>query len=352
MPTAMTNSTEIHVSGQVDRSEWDSFVNNHPEASFFHLSGWSAIAHEIYNYAPVYITARRDNRLVGVLSLSHVKAPLTGRSLVSTAFSVGGGPLAIDQEALSRLLNAAEEVGTNRNVDYIELRSDFSADHWQDKSGTHAGFKAPIIKNEKEALAAIPRKRRAEVRKAIALAEAGDLVLDQRRNLDVFYRLYAHSLHRLGTPVFPKRFIANLVDEFRNHTEILTLTYRGDAVASLVNFYFGDTVLPYYIGANDAAREARAFDYLYWITMRRASEKGYSYFDFGRSKIDSGPYFYKKLWGFNPEPVRYRIKPIKADSIPNISPNNPKYAAFVKLWPKIPAPIVNRVGPMLAPNFP
>lgn len=344
--------TIVSTANNINRNEWDQFVRTHHDGTFFHLSGWSETARSVYKYDPVYISARRDGDLVGILALTDAKAPVTGRSLVSTAFSVGGGPLADDEETLRCLLETAESIGASRKVDYIELRCNFANDGWQEKSGTHAGFKAPIIADENEALAAIPRKRRAEVRKAIALIKAGDLILEQRRDLDSFYSLYAESLHRLGTPVFPKSFLQTLLEEFQDAAEILTLRYRGAPVASLVNFYHNDTVLPYYVGANDNAREARAFDYLYWITMRRAFARGITHFDFGRSKIESGPFAYKKLWGFKPEPISYRIKPIRAKALPDVSANNPKFAMFVKLWPKIPLTLANRVGPVLAPNFP
>ena len=38
-------------------------------------------------------------------------------------------------------------------------------------------------------------------------------------------------------------------------------------------------------------------------------------FDFGRSKVGSGPYHFKKLWGADPNPVTYRCKLIGAASV-------------------------------------
>jgi hypothetical protein len=86
--------------------------------------------------------------------------------------------------------------------------------------------------------------------------------------------------------------------------------------------------------------------------MRRASEKGCTKFDFGRSKIDSGAYDYKKLWGIEPKPLTYRIKLVGDDALPDINADNPKFALFSKAWPHLPAFAANRLGPLLAPNFP
>ena len=342
----------LDVSTAIDHVEWNAYVANHNLGSFFHRAEWAAAVKNAYNYEPIYISARRAGVLAGVLPLSDIRAPLLGHSLVSSAFTVGGGPLADDAGVLAELLERASSLGKERNCKYIECRSDFDSEGWMEKSSTHATFRAPLIKDESQALTAIPRKRRAEVRKALAYVDAGDLVVDQNDDRDLFYALYAQSLRRLGTPIFSKRFLNAILNAFKQNTEISIARYRGEPVAALVSFYDRGTVLPYYVGATEAARKTRAFDFLYWSIMRRAVNLGCDNFDFGRSKIGSGAYEYKKLWGLDPQPVSYRIKLIGSETMPDINPTNPKFAVFTKLWPHLPLSVTNRLGPMLAPNFP
>ncbi len=353
-PSPITPSASLSVScePQCDPAEWDAFVQSQPRGTFFQLSGWGAAVKAAYGYETFYITAHRNGLLVGVLPLTYAKTPLLGASLISTAFSVGGGPLASDDEALQALLHAAQQLGEDNNVCYIECRSDFEGEDWLEKSGLHACFELALAKDEGEALSAIPRKRRAEIRKAIEAANDGALSIRHNGEQDLFYRLYAQSLHRLGTPVFPRRFLIALMDAFPAKTEISVVEHQGEPVAALLSFYFKDKVLPYYIGASEKARATRAFDYIYWAVMRRAAEKGCAIFDFGRSKVDTGAYAYKKLWGAEPRPLTYRIKLIADDALPDINANNPKFSAFSKLWPHLPGFAANRLGPLLAPNFP
>ena len=47
------------------------------------------------------------------------------------------------------------------------------------------------------------------------------------------------------------------------------------------------------------ARVLAANDFMYWEVMRRASERGYRVFDFGRSKVGTGSYAFKCNWGFS-----------------------------------------------------
>ncbi len=345
-PLSVTSETKC------DADEWDSFVRRHEAGTFFHLSGWGKAAKAAYGYDTYYIAARRNGALAGVLPLVHATTPLLGASLVSTAFSVGGGPLVLDEAARQALLNEASRLGAEKNVRYVECRSDFEAEGWLAKTGTHVAFETNLIDDERQALAAIPRKRRAEIRKAVDAAEKGELSIRHNGEPDLFHRLYARSLHRLGTPVFSKRFLDALLDAFHNETEISIVEHCGEPVAALVSFYFKDAVLPYYVGASDQARETRAFDYLYWAVMRRAAQKGCTTFDFGRSKIGSGAYAYKKLWGIEATPLAYRIKLVGDDALPDINANNPKFALFSKAWPHLPGFAANRLGPLLAPNFP
>ncbi len=69
-------------------------------------------------------------------------------------------------------------------------------------------------------------------------------------------------------------------------------------VSSVMSFYFRDEVLPYYAGDMPIARDLAANDFKYWELMRRAVARGCRTFDYGRSKVGTGPYNFKKNWGF------------------------------------------------------
>ncbi|WDI32011.1 FemAB family PEP-CTERM system-associated protein [Hyphococcus flavus] len=353
--TSREISAEIAVScsTSTDRAEWDYYVRAHRDGSFFHLSGWLEVAHKAYNFDGLYLTARRGDVLVGVFPLVDVRSPLLGRSLISTAFTIGGGPLADDAIALNALLQAAEEIGVKKRVRYIECRSNFEGnDAWAVKPSTSSVFRLSLPKDEEAALKAIPKRRRADIRKAIKAASENQFIVRHDGDPDVFYELYAASLHRLGTPVFSRKFIYAVIEAFDAETEISAIEYKGKPVGALVTFHYDGVALPYYVGAARNARAIHAFDYLYWNVMRHAVEDGYTTFDFGRSRVGSGAYQYKKLWGIEPEPLSYRVKLIKAAELPDVNANNPKFSLFSKLWPRMPLVLANNIGPLLAPNFP
>ena len=115
-----------------------------------------------------------------------------------------------------------------------------------------------------------------------------------------------------------------------------------------MNFYFNEQVLPYYGGGNDAARQLKSADYMYYQVMCHGRDKGCNWFDFGRSKNDSGPFKYKKNWGMEPQSLHYYYHLVNAEALPNLSPNNPKYKYFIRMWQKLPLKLSQFLGPFLA----
>jgi FemAB-related protein (PEP-CTERM system-associated) len=162
---------------------------------------------------------------------------------------------------------------------------------------------------------------------------------------DDFFRAYSESVHRLGTPVFSRHYFRTLREVFKDDCEILTVRSGARVVASVMSFYFRDEVLPYYGGGTAAARELAANDFMYWEVMRRACERGMRVFDFGRSKRDTGSYFFKKNWGFEPRPLGYEYLLVKGRHVPEHNPLNPRYRGLIGVWKRMPRALANAIGP-------
>ena len=85
--------------------------------------------------------------------------------------------------------------------------------------------------------------------------------------------------------------------------------------------------------------------------MRRAGEKGIRVFDFGRSKLDTGSYSFKKNWGFDPQPLYYEYQLHKVKEMPDHNPLNPKYRLFIQAWQRMPLVLANFIGPHIVKNL-
>ena len=67
--------------------------------------------------------------------------------------------------------------------------------------------------------------------------------------------------------------------------------------------------------------------------------------------MGTGPYDFKRNWGFEPTPLHYRYKLVRADRVPENNPNNPKYRLFIKAWQRMPLALTNFLGPHIVKNL-
>ena len=162
---------------------------------------------------------------------------------------------------------------------------------------------------------------------------------------------YAESVRNLGTPVFSRRYFAELKRVFGSDCDIVLVRDAGEPVSAVLNFYHKDSVLPYYGGGTAGARRTGANDFLYWEVIRRAAGRGYRRFDFGRSKSGTGAFAFKKNWGFEPEFLQYEYQMRAGQTLPDKNPLNPKYSLLIEAWKRLPLPIANLIGPLLVRNL-
>jgi FemAB-related protein (PEP-CTERM system-associated) len=327
-----------------ERARIDGFVAQQQDAEPFHRPAWSLGVERGCGQVAHYLLAEGGLGIRGVLPLSEVRSPLFGSALVSTGFGVGGGTLG---DAHQLLAEAAIDLARRIGVKSLELRGGPVPTGWQAQEGSYAGFVRALPQTDEEILKAIPRKQRAEVRRAQTL---GLTVRVGRSEDDLadHYRVYSESVRNLGTPVFPRRLFRAMLDEFGEHADILTVSKDGRPVASVFSLYSNNVVYPYWGGGTAEARTLRANEHMYFELMRHAAARGCTRFDFGRSKVGTGPYAYKKNWGFEPRPLRYAIKLLDGAAPREINPLSSKYRLQVEAWRKLPLPIANLVGPWIA----
>lgn len=326
-------------------ARWDAFVRACPQATFFHLSAWQEIVRTVFRHRTFFLFAERDGQIIAVLPLAEVKSRLFGHALTSLPFCVYGGIAAAADaggDAVALLEGEVDSLARQLGVQHLECRNLQPRHPDWPRQDLYVTFRKEILPEVDANMLAIPRKQRAMVRKGIK----NELVSHIDSNVDRFFALYADNVLRHGTPALPKKFFQRLKETFGDDCEVLTVTdAAGRTLSSVLSFYFRDEVLPYYAGDDLAARDLAANDFKYWELMRRACERGCKVFDYGRSKIGTGPYSFKKNWGFEPQSLSYEYRLYKRDSVPQNNPMNPKYRAFIALWKRLPLGVANAIGP-------
>lgn len=283
----------------------------------------------------------------GWLPLTEVRSMLFGKAIVSSGFAVGGGILAETPEIGGLLARAAQDHATQHGFASAELRGGDVPEGWQAVSGKHCGFERALAGDDEAELLAIPRKARAEVRKGI------DNMLEVRTgrstaDLAAHYAVYSQSVRNLGTPVFPRSLFRAMLAAFPEEADILTVLREGKPIASVLSFYHDGAVLPFWGGGTFEARGARANELMYYRLMLHARGRGMERFDFGRSKVGSGPAKFKKNWGFEPQPLTYATWTAPGAKARDVDPTSEAYSRKIELWKRLPLPVANALGPVIA----
>jgi FemAB-related protein (PEP-CTERM system-associated) len=345
---AAAHAVAVRAFAPADLPRWDAFVDGCPAATFFHRIGWRAIIEDVFGHRTHYLVAERAGEVTGVLPLAEIRSMIFGHSLCSLPFGVYGGVAASDAESERALLDAAVAIGDANDVDHVEFRNVRPVRAEWPRQDLYVTFRKALLPEVEANMLAIPRKQRAMVRKGIK----NGLRTEVDPGVGRFFDLYADNVHRHGTPPYSRRYFERLKEVFGDACEVqIVCDASGVPVSGVMSFYFRDEVLPYYAGDTVAARDLAANDFKYWELMRRACERGVAVFDYGRSKRDTGSFDFKKNWGFEPEPLHYEYRLRKRDTVPQNNPSNPKYAALIATWRRLPRFVANALGPHLVRNL-
>jgi FemAB-related protein (PEP-CTERM system-associated) len=331
-----------------DAAAWDAFVRRTPGGTVFHLIGWKEALEQTFGFTAHYLEARRDGELVGVLPLFELRAPLMDRCLLSLPFAVEAGVCSVDPAAQRALDAAALALAAERGARTVELRDGRDAAPFRLCEGRYVHFHRALYADDAANLAATPPKRRYMIRQGIrhglsARVDAADLA--------VFHDLYARTARHFGTPVFPLRFFRALLQHFPAEAALLVVRLGSTPVAGTLAFFFDGVVCPYYAGSRREFFRYAVNDFMYWELMRYACARGARRFDFGRSKIGTGAYTFKQLWGFTPEPLRYRVATLGDGAASARSSSDPAIAWLQRVWQHLPLPVTKLFGPYVVGRY-
>jgi FemAB-related protein (PEP-CTERM system-associated) len=333
---------EIRLMEQGEEDECDRFVSESAMGTPFHLSAWRNLVEAVLRRRCLSLLARRGNKITGIFPIGLIRSRVFGDSMVSLPLAVYGGICADDAESYSRLLKAGQSLAGQEGVRYLEMRNR-NEPHASDLPGRslYVTFTQDLSLGPDKLLAGLPRDTRYMVRKSIkaGLEWTEDLTLAE------FYEIYAQSVHRLGTPVFPRELFARLRKEFPQHSRIFGVRKEKTAIAGVLCLYFRDQVLPYYGGSLAEFAKDAPNNFMYWRLMEQSAREGYRIFDFGRSKRGTGSFQFKSAWAMQVSELPYRYHLVRAREVPHFSPVDSKFHLAVAAWKRLPFAWTKILGP-------
>lgn len=332
-----------------DDEERDAFVHAHARGTLFHDSRWRRVVNRVFGHLGWELQAREEGRLVGVLPMMRVPSLLRGENLVSMPYGVYGGPLGETEAIERRLVRAAQAEAEHLDVGRLELRALHACegDPPLARSDLYATFIKSLPGEVDQVLAGMPKKARAEARKARSRHELE--LVEGPWYVEDLARLFMLNKRELGSPGLPGFMFRALLEEFGENAFVHLVVRRREPLMAVMSFVFRGTFIAYYSGNLPGVdREYSASNFAYMALQEWAVERGLQEFDFGRSRRDSGAFRFKQHQGFEERALSYGYHLVRAKSLPALTPSNPKTAFLRETWSRLPMFVVDRLSPPLS----
>ncbi|MCB1744351.1 MAG: FemAB family PEP-CTERM system-associated protein [Gammaproteobacteria bacterium] len=333
-----------------DRVAWDDFVASHPQASLYHGSAWHDVICRSFGHRGYALWATRGQRCVGVLPLVRLRSRLFGDYMVSIPFVNYGGALGEDAAIEQALMHVAAKRARSLGVGHIEFRDHRSRDTELAVRTDKVVMELPLDADPEVMRKRFGAKLRSQIKRPLregAVARIGHIEL-----LDDFYQVFSRNMRDLGTPVYARSFFATVLERMADKASVVLIHLGGrPAAAGLLLTHAGRTEIPWASSLREFNRESVNM-LLYDTCIAHACERGSTIFDFGRSSIDSGTYRFKKQWGAEPLQLHWHYWLADGQSMPGLTPDNPKFRLAIAVWQRLPVSLTNLIGPAIVRNLP
>lgn len=330
---------------------WPNLIDSQYPQLNGHRAAWVQSVSQGLGQKVFLIRAKANNRATGVLPLHLVSGPLFGRFLVSIPYLNTGGVWANDQATACRLIDQACKLADELNVRYLELRHECPVQHpllnFQRTDKVHMRMVLP--NTVAGIMASLKSKVRSQVKKA---GEYGfEVAFGDQSLLNEFYFVFARNMRDLGTPVFPRKLFATILDEFGDNAELCVVRKNQQSVAAgLLVHLDGVSEVP----SASCLREYNRMNpnmLMYRHLLERSVARGSHLFDFGRSSEGSGTYKFKAQWGAQPHPATWQYYVRKGDPS-EMRPDAEGKKRLVRLWQHLPVWLTKVIGPPIVRGIP
>jgi serine/alanine adding enzyme len=329
---------------------WDQYVWDSPQANPFHLLGWKNVLQKAFDLKPVYLVAKDDDDIKGILPLIPISSKLTGNYVTS----MPGGVCADSEDVAADLLKEAKELTKKINAKYLILRDcrqKLDLPHLVTNED-HCTFLVELHDDPQVNWYEINRRVRQSTKKAMR----ADLeVIFGQDHLGEFYPVYAGALQERGTPTQGLSFFKNLLAEFPSIFNIVVVCREDHALGGGFVALFKDTIYNTWGGMLRQYYNMRTNYLLYWETLKYGCENGFQWVDLGRCEWDSGVFNFKKQWAGQPKPLyqQYFLNGIsQPPAVGNQRAEEFQYRLFIGLWKLLPLPVTEALGFRLRKRMP
>jgi FemAB-related protein (PEP-CTERM system-associated) len=318
-------------------------------ATFTGLDSWTRLVRAIYGYEVYRLEALLGIEVTGILVLTHVRHPIFGNYLATAPFGSYGGFAFASLEVRDTLLKQAQVLAEELGVDYAVIR--FLEDGNQPpapwlQNPIYCTYLRDLPPAPEDLMQDFGHQHRKHTRQS--MKKGFQIRFGHLELLDETYEALARSMHELGSPYHPKRYLRRMAELLGDCVEFSVVKdARAALVGSAVTVYHHGVASNLHANILHEFRSAYAGEFLYWSLLEHYCQKGLQVCDMGRSLNGSGNETFKLKWRPRQAPLAYWYYLPRGGAIPELNQKSPKFRLAIWLWQRLPAFVVRALGPSL-----
>lgn len=292
-----------------DLTDWDEFVNSHPQGSIFHCKSMIEAEARTKLHEPFAFGAVDSQGNLLALLVAIRVAVLGGLpSLLNSRSIMYAEPIhansAVGRMAAQKLIEYHDQYMSGKTL-FAEVRPAFDPnsnnllDHCGYRRLGYLNYELQLTPDVDKMFASVGPKVRNNVR--CARRTGIDVYeVDPLRNLDTIYDLVSQSYAHGKVPLVDKSHFSSAFELFRpDNLRVLVANKRNEPFAVGCFLSFKNRVICWYAGTKRLAATP-AMTGLFWEAIRKFAQEGMQIFDFagaGWEGEDYGPGKFKKKFG-------------------------------------------------------
>lgn len=294
-----------HALDRISIDQWHEFAASHARATAFHHRNWLELLVDQYGYHPHVFAIKRGGAVVSAVPFLETRGLSGRRKLISLPFTDWMEVLADCGSAGCEIINGLRETRFQR-YHTVVIRTDKPLDGDPITNGW--------VRHELNTTGPVDQiiaRSSSSVRRNLRKAQRSQLRFECRTDADAmesFYRLHLLTRKKLGVPIQPRLFFRRLAQwVFPHNLGFVGIVRKGpDAIAAGVFLTRGQMMTYKYGASHPDALDMRPNDWLFHQAIRRATEEGYSRFDFGISRLEEeGLRRFKRKWGASETAIHF-----------------------------------------------
>ncbi len=284
----------------IDRQQWEFFVAEHPQGSFFHTPDYVDLHRGLKEYTP-YVVAAFDStkQLVGLLvAIRSSVYNGIGRYVTSRAIVVGGPLVDSQHPEVAEMLLKSYCKTIKYSAIYTQFRNQFDTSEFQvafqhvkARFEEHLDILIDLQKPEETLWQEVHPKRRNKIRQAQKQhVEVRKLstIEEREKSLRILRNVYRREKLPLAKKVFFERAFDTLIP--KGYLKVYGAFHQQKLIGTRYLLSYKTQIFDWYAGSDEQFYALRPNDLLPWEIFLISKAEGHTQFDFGGAGKPNIPY--------------------------------------------------------------